>query len=141
MNVLFFLLPKANCTYIYDDFTIRQALERMEQNRFASIPILKRSGEYVGTITEGDLLWAIKNNYMMNMRDAESRPVMEVARRKDYLPVPVTTNARELLSMAVDQNFVPMVDDKDSFIGIVTRQKIMQYCLDQYLQDRQLEMA
>ena len=141
MNVLFFLLPKANCTYIYDDFTIRQALERMESNRFASIPILKRSGEYVGTITEGDLLWAIKNNYMMNMKDAESRPVMEVARRKDYLPVPVTTNPRELLSMAVDQNFVPMVDDKDSFIGIVTRQKIMQYCLDQYLQDRQLEMV
>lgn len=139
MNVLFFLLPKANCTYIYDDFTIRQALERMEQNRFGSIPILKRSGEYVGTITEGDLLWAIKNNYMMNMKDAESRPVMEVARRKDYTPVTVTTNPRELLSMAVDQNFVPMVDDKDSFIGIVTRQKIMQYCLDQYLQDRQPE--
>lgn len=136
MNVLFFLLPKANCTYIYDDFTIRQALERMEQNRFASIPILKRSGEYVGTITEGDLLWAIKNNYMMSMKDAESRPVMEVSRRKDYTPVTVTTNPRELLSMAVDQNFVPMVDDKQSFIGIVTRQKIMQYCLDQYLQER-----
>lgn len=139
MNVLFFLLPKANCTYIYDDFSIRQALERMEQNRFGSIPILKRTGEYVGTITEGDLLWAIKNNYMMNMKDAESRPVMEVARRKDYRPVTVTTNPRELLSMAVDQNFVPMVDDKDSFIGIVTRQKIMQYCLDQYLQERQME--
>ena len=141
MNVLFFLLPKANCTYIYDDFTIRQALERMEQNRFASIPILKRSGEYVGTITEGDLLWAIKNNYMMNMKDAESRPVMEVARRKDYCPVTVTTNPRELLAMAVDQNFVPMVDDKQSFIGIVTRQKIMQYCLDQYLQERQPELV
>ena len=139
MNVLFFLLPKGNCTYIYDDFTIRQALERMEQTRFGSIPILKRTGEYVGTITEGDLLWAIKNNYMMNMKDAESRPVMEVARRKDYTPVTVSTNPRELLSMAVDQNFVPMVDDKDSFIGIVTRQKNMQYCLDQYLQDRQLE--
>lgn len=139
MNVLFFLLPKGNCTYIYDDFTIRQALERMEQTRFGSIPILKRSGEYVGTITEGDLLWAIKNNYMMNMKDAESRPVMEVARRKDYHPVTVTTNPRELLSMAVDQNFVPMVDDKDSFIGIVTRQKIMQYCLDQYLRECQPE--
>ena len=141
MNVLFFLLPKGNCTYIYDDFTIRQALERMEQTRFGSIPILKRTGEYVGTITEGDLLWAIKNNYMMNMKDAESRPVMEVARRKDYTPVTVTTNPRELLSMAVDQNFVPMVDDKDSFIGIVTRQRIMQYCLDQYLEGRLVEKA
>jgi CBS domain-containing protein len=137
MNVLFFLTPKANCTYIYEDFTIRQALERMEPSRFASIPILKRTGEYVGTITEGDLLWAIKNNYTMNMKDAESRPVQEVARRKDYRPVPVTTGAHELLKMAVEQNFVPMVDDKDSFIGIVTRQKLMQYCLEQYFESRE----
>ena len=141
MNVLFFLTPKGNCAYIYDDFTIRQALERMEQNRFASIPILKRTGEYVGTITEDDLLWAIKNNYMMNMKDAEGRPVMEVARRKDYLPVTVTTNAQELLGMAVEQNFVPVVDDKDSFIGIVTRQKIMQYCLEQYFSVQRGEAA
>lgn len=132
INVLFLLTPKASCTYIFEDFTIRQALERMEPSRFASIPILRRTGEYVGTITEGDLLWAIKNNYTMNMKDAESRPVMEVARRKDYRPVTVSTGPRELLEMAVDQNFVPMVDDRDSFIGIVTRQKIMQYCLDRY---------
>jgi CBS domain-containing protein len=132
MNALFFLTPKASCTYIYDDFTIRQALERMEKSRFASIPMLKRSGEYVGTISEGDLLWAVKNNYMMNMKDAEGRPIMEVARRKDYRPVPVTTGPQELIAMAVEQNFVPMVDDRNSFIGIVTRQKIMQYCLEEY---------
>ena len=132
MNVLFFLTPKASCTYIYEVFTIRQALERMEPSRFATIPILKRTGEYVGTIAEGDLLWAIKNNYMMNMKDAEGRPVMEVARRKDYQPVTVSTNPQELLAMAVSQNFVPMVDDRNSFIGIVTRQKIMEYCLEQY---------
>ena len=104
----------------------------MEPSRFATIPILKRTGEYVGTIAEGDLLWAIKNNYMMNMKDAEGRPVMEVARRKDYQPVTVSTNPQELLAMAVSQNFVPMVDDRNSFIGIVTRQKIMEYCLEQY---------
>jgi len=132
MNVLFLLTPKANLTYIYEDFTIRQALERMEPSRYGSIPIISRSGEYVGTITEGDLLWAIKNNYMMNMKDAEGRPITEVARRKDYRPVTVTTTARELLDMAVDQNFVPVVDDKDSFIGIVTRQKIMRYGVEQY---------
>ena len=134
MNVLFLLTPKANCTYIYSDFTIRQALERMESSRFASIPILTRDGEYVGTITEGDLLWAIKNNYMMNMKDAESHPVLEVPRRKDYQTVPVTTNFPALLQMAVDQNFVPIVDDKKSFIGIVTRQRIMRYGMQLYMQ-------
>ena len=132
MNLLFLLTPKANLTYIYEDFTIRQALERMETGRYASIPILKRSGEYIGTITEGDLLWAVKNHYMMNIRDAEGHPVMEVPRRKDYKPVPVTATTRELLDMAVDQNFVPVVDDKDSFIGIVTRQRIMRYGVEQF---------
>jgi len=132
MNLLFLLTPKANLTYIYEDFTIRQALERMEAGRYASIPILKRSGEYVGTITEGDLLWAVKNHYMMNIRDAENHPVMEVPRRKDYKPVTVTAAPRELLEMAVDQNFVPVVDDKDSFIGIVTRQRIMRYGVEQF---------
>jgi len=141
MNVLFFLTHKSNCIYIYDDFTIRQSLERMEQGRFATIPILKRTGEYVGTISEGDLLWAIKNNYMMNMKDAEGRPVMEVARRKDYLPVTVTTTTQELMRMAVDQNFVPMVDDRNAFIGIVTRQKIMQYCLDQYFEGKEVAVS
>lgn len=143
MNVLFLLTPKSNCTYIYDDYTIRQALERMEQGRFSSIPILTRSGEYVGTIAEGDLLWAIKNQYMMNMKEAESQPVMKVPRRKDYRPVKISTGGQELLDMAVDQNFVPLVDDKDSFIGIVTRQKIMQYCMDKFLreQERVQELA
>ena len=134
MNVLFLLTPKASCTYIYEDYTIRQALERMEASGFASIPILRRSGEYVGTITEGDLLRAIKNTYMMNMKDAETHPVMEVARRKDYQTVPVTTDFMSLLKMAVDQNFVPIVDDKDSFIGIVTRQRIMRYGMERYHQ-------
>jgi predicted transcriptional regulator len=138
MNVLFFLTPKANCTYIYDDFTIRQSLERIEQNRFATIPILKRDGTYVGTISEGDLLWAIKNHYMMNMRDAEGHPVMEVARRKDYLPVKVNTSTQELLGMAAEQNFVPLVDDRNAFIGIVTRQKLMRYCLEEYFQQKEL---
>ena len=28
-NILFFLTPKAMCAYLYDDYTMRQALEKM----------------------------------------------------------------------------------------------------------------
>ena len=31
-NILFFLTPKAMCAYVYDDYTVRQALEKMEAN-------------------------------------------------------------------------------------------------------------
>ena len=130
-NILFFLTPKAMCAYVYDDYTIRQALEKMESAGFAALPILTRKGQYRGTLTEGDLLWALKNMCYMDMRQAESRRIMEIARRKDNIPVRVTTSMRDLVDRASTQNFVPVVDDKDAFIGIITRRSIIQYCMHQ----------
>ena len=127
-NILFFLTPKAMCAYLYDDYTIRQALEKMESAGYAAIPILNHRGEYRGTLTEGDLLWAMKNMCYMDMRQAEARRVMEIARRKDNVPVRVTTSMHELIDRASTQNFGPVVDDKDAFIGIVKRSSIVQYC-------------
>ena len=130
-NILFFLTPKAMCAYLYDDYTIRQALEKMEQAGFTALPILNKRGEYRGTLTEGDLLWALKNICYMDMRLAEARRIMEIARRRDHLPVRGTTSMHELVARATSQNFVPVVDDKDTFIGIVTRGNIIQYCSQQ----------
>ena len=127
-NVLFFLTPKAMCTYLYDDYTVRQALEKMEVAGYNALPILNRRGEYHGTITEGDLLWAIKNMCNMDMKQAEARRITEISRRKNYLTVKVTTSMHELIGRATQQNFVPVVDDKDTFIGIITRKAIIQYC-------------
>ena len=127
-NILFFLMPKAMCAYVYDDYTIRQALEKMESAGYAALPILNKRGEYRGTLTEGDLLWALKNLCYMDMRQAEARRIMEIDRRKDNIPVRVTTSMQDLVERAVAQNFVPVVDDKDAFIGIVTRRSIIKYC-------------
>ncbi len=127
-NILFFLTPKAMCAYLYDDYTIRQALEKMESAGYAAIPILNHRGEYRGTLTEGDLLWAMKNMCYMDMRQAEARRVMEIARRKDNVPVRVTTSMHELVERASNQNFVPVVDDKDAFIGLIPRKAIIRYC-------------
>ena len=130
-NILFFMMPKAMCSYLYDDFTIRQALERMETAGFAALPILNKRGEYRGTLTEGDLLWAMKNICYMDMRQAEARRIMEISRRKDNVAVRVTTSMQDLVERASTQNFVPVVDDKDAFIGIVTRSAIIKYCRQQ----------
>lgn len=127
-NILFFLTPKAMCHYLYDDFTIRQALEKMEAVGYAALPILNKQGEYRGSLTEGDLLWALKNLCHMDMRQAENRRIMEINRRKDNIPVRVTTSMQDLVERATYQNFVPVVDDKDTFIGIVTRRGIIKYC-------------
>ena len=127
-NILFFLTPKAMCAFLYDDYTIRQALEKMESAGFSSLPILNKRGEYRGTLTEGDLLWALKNICYMDMRQAEAHRIMTISRSKDYIPVRVTTNMYDLVDRAKSQNFVPVVDDKDAFIGIVPRSAIIKYC-------------
>ena len=127
-NILFFLTPKAMCVYLYDDYTLRQALEKMEVAGYAALPILTRTGEYRGTLTEGDVLWAMKNLCNLNLKQAEKVRIMEFDHRRDNLPVPVNTPMSDLVERAQIQNFVPVVDDKDTFIGIVTRSSIIKYC-------------
>ncbi len=128
MNVLRFLTPKSSVAYIYDDFTLRQALEKMEFHRYSAIPIISRAGQYVGTLTEGDLLWAIKNQYSLNLKEAENFPITRVHRRMDNKPVTADTSMADLITVALEQNFVPVVDDRGVFVGIVTRKEVMRYC-------------
>jgi len=135
-NILFFLTPKAMCAYIYDDYTIRQALEKMEAAGYTAIPILTRDGEYRGTLTEGDLLWALKNMCDMDIRKAETRRIMEISRRKDNVPVRITASMQDLIERASHQNSVPVVDDYGAFIGLVTRKAIIKYCQDKLFPEK-----
>ena len=127
-NILFFLTLKAMCAFIYDDYTIRQAMEKMEVAGYAAIPILNRQGEYRGTLKEGDLLWAMRNMCNMDMRQAECRRIMEIPRRKDNIPVRITASMQDLIDRASNQNFVPVIDDYGAFIGLITRKAIINYC-------------
>ena len=128
MNVLFFLTPKSEVAYIYDDETLRQALEKMEYHKYSAVPVISRQGQYVGTITEGDMLWGIKNQYNLSLRDAEKISVSTVRRRSDNRPVYVNASMEDLIDKALNQNFVPVVDDQKNFIGIITRKDIIRYC-------------
>ena len=127
MNILFFLTPKEDVAFIYDDFTLRQVLEKMEHHRYSAIPILSRNGKYVGTLTEGDLLWGIKNKYSLDLKKAENIPITDMPRRSDNRPVHINTNVDDLVTTSLDQNFVPVIDDRGIFIGIITRKNIIKY--------------
>ncbi len=130
MNILFFLSPKQDLMYVYDDFTLRQTLEKWENNRYASIPVLNRKGEYVGTLTEGDILWGLKKFHGLDIEAAEDVPISDFPHKRDYKAVTVTTSMDQLIEAAMNQNFVPVVDDRGMFIGIVRRQAIIRYCYD-----------
>ena len=130
MNIMFFLKPKSEVAHIYDDDTVRQVLERMEYHRYSCIPMLNRQGKYVGSITEGDLLWWLKGNHNLNLKLAEMVSIQEVGRRLDYKPVRAEAKMEDLMKKAMEQNFVPVVDDQGNFSGIITRKDIIGYFYD-----------
>ena len=112
MNILFFITPKSDVAYIYSDDTIRQVMEKMEHHRYSCVPIIDREGNYRGTITEGDVLWGLKNLRLENIKETEKVSIRSLKRRNDYKPVYVETDMEELINRAMNQNFVPVVDDQ-----------------------------
>lgn len=130
MNILFFLKPKSEIAYINVEDTLRQAIEKMEYHKYSSIPIVNKNGKYIGSITEGDVLWGIKNKYNLSLKKAEDVPITTIDRRHDYKAVNIGANIEDLVEKAKVQNFVPVVDDQDNFIGIITRGDIIGYCFE-----------
>lgn len=135
MNILFFLTPKEDVAYIYENETLRQTLEKMENRRFACVPILSMDGQYIGSISEGDLLWEIKRRAPLSIHAMEDISIMSIPRGHNYKAIHVNSKMENLIHRAMNQNFVPVVDDDDHFIGIVTRKDIIGYCYKQ-LSDR-----
>lgn len=126
MNILFFLIPKSDTAYIYSDSTVRQALEKMKYYGYTAVPMISRDGKYIGTVTEGDFLWTLENQ-KEKMNDLEHMSILDIKRRANNKPVNIDANIEDLIDISLYQNFIPVIDDQEVFIGLVTRKDIIQY--------------
>lgn len=125
VNVISLVTPKAHVAYLYDDFTIRQGLEKLRVHGYTAIPVLTREGQYVGTVSEGDFLWQILDQKDNSLRAQEKQPLKRILRRGFNPAVRIDVTMGELLERAMRQSFIPVVDDRGAFVGIVTRQTIL----------------
>ena len=132
MNVAYFLTPKCETAFLYDDYSLRQGLEKMKYHGYTAVPVIDRSGHYVGTISEGDFLWyLVKGEYkdveQIDVRGEEYTKLKDVVTMQKYPSVSATAEVEELFGLALKQNFIPVVDGRGLFMGIVTRQKIISH--------------
>ena len=130
MNIAFFLTPKSEVVCEKLSSTMRQALERMEYHRYTAIPLIDEKGRYVGTLTEGDLLWKLKNTPALTFKDTSKVSLKEIETHMRNKPVKISSNIEDLISLSVTQNFIPVVDDNEVFIGIIKRSDIINYCYE-----------
>ena len=126
MNVLRFLTPKIEVEYVNIESTVRQGLEKMKFHGYAAIPVIDDEGYYKGTVTEGDFLWALYNDNNPDLKKLEKTELKTIIRH-DYQPVLASASMDEILTRAYYQNFVPVVDDRGVFIGIIKRKEIIRH--------------
>lgn len=128
MNIAFFLLPKQEVVCVHETATLRQTLEKMERHRYTAVPVISDTGEYKSTVTEGDLLWYLKAHPGLSFDQLHRVALCDVPLKMNNLAVRIDANMEDLISLAKTQNFVPVVDDMNRFIGIVRRSDIIDYC-------------
>lgn len=122
MNISFFLKPKVEVSYLYDDCPVRQALDDMLKSGFTAIPVIDHKGYYVGTIGEGDFLRLLLRK---KPEEIDRMTVGQVERRVKHRTVSIDARMEDLVDLVTEQNFVPVADGRDMFIGIVTRHDII----------------
>ena len=86
----------------------------------------------MGTVSEGDFLWSLIHDApetaeSISLRQTEALHVRDIIRPGQYPCVRITVSMEALLQSAMNQNFIPVVDDLGTFIGIVTRKDIIRY--------------
>ena len=131
MNISFYLIPKSEVTYIHQEDTVAQALRVIHKHGYQAVPVIDEKGRYVGTISEGDFLWNLIEEYHMDMEVMRKSHVKSMRLRWDYKPVSIDADIEQLDNHILNQNFVPVVDGRNVFIGIITRKEIIKELLKQ----------
>ena len=129
MNIMLFLTHKSDITYLFDDYTIEEGLNILRETSYTAVPLISRDGTYIGTVTEGDFLWALTDVKIWESRN--TLRMDSVQRHVMNKPVRADAQITDLLNTAMNQNFVPVIDDRNCFVGIVTRKRILDYCVSE----------
>lgn len=125
MNIFSFFTTKRDTYYLTERTTIRQALEKFDSHKFSVVPLIAEDGTYLTTVSEGDILRYIKNQACFDIRVAENVPVMQIEKYRPYTACRHDVSMDEIFQLALNQNFVPIVDDRGLYIGIVKRKDIL----------------
>lgn len=133
MNILYLLHPKNTVEFLYDDDTFEKGYNCLRNSSYTAIPVISRSGIYVGTVSEGDFLRAIMDDHLFSPEEMSDCTVGDYIRKGWNPPIKVTAQLDELVMQVMDQNFLPVVDDRGCFAGIITRRDIIKHYYDKYI--------
>ena len=126
MNIAKIMIPKISTAFLNENNTVRQGLEKFIRYGYTAVPVLNENGIYSGTVTEGDFLRHIMKIGSTEMRSHETYLIKDII-RKDFCPsLMIEAEQDEVIKAVENQNFVPIVDGRGVFCGIITRKGVIE---------------
>ena len=132
MNIFNYLTPKSETYYLDSKCTIRQALEKFDFHKFSVVPLLDECGHFISTLFSGDLLRYIKNDKDFDVSEAEDMTIDKIEKYRPYKYLKSGASLNEIYLLSLEQNFIPVVDDRNMYIGIIKRKDVLQYIYKRY---------
>lgn len=141
MNIMKLITPKSMTSFLSEDCTLRQGLEKMKYHGYTAIPVLNSEGEYVGTVSEGDFLWSMAGREDYTMKGQEDIPLSDILKKDTLPPLRIDAGMAQIVIDLMDRNFAPVVDDRNKYVGIVTRRDVLRFLSEEYFKVREHEEA
>ena len=127
MNLAKIMIPKVSTVFLKESHTVRQGWEIMSRNGYTAIPVINADGQYVGSVSEGDFLKFVMAAGTTDARHMEQFRVAGLVRKDFCLPLQIDADRDQVIESILNQNFVPIVDGRNTLCGILTRRGVIQY--------------
>ena len=106
---------------------LSSAMDKLRASGYTAVPVIRDDGTYAGTVSEGDFLRAFIDGKDTDSQ-GDSLPLKNIVRTDRNPSVKIDVDISQVFAEALNQNFVPVEDDSDNFIGIIRRKDILEYC-------------
>lgn len=127
MNIAMLLNPKCDIAYLNEDDSVRQGLEKFRIHKYSAVPVLNDEGKYFSVVRDKDFLTYILQNNDYNIKELEKVKIRDIIPEGKNPSVYINATLNELIQRISDWNFVPVVDSRDYFVGIITRKSVINY--------------
>ena len=122
MNIFNILVPKQMLTYLNSNDTLDSAVELLVASGYTAVPVVDDAGVYVGVVSEGDFLRIVMDEGRHNLNKYKVSDIVKIDKEGAVLN---TVSKKEVYERILDRNFLSVVDDRQCFIGIITRKSVI----------------
>ena len=118
-----FLTPAANLAVLVDSHNVDHAILLLSQMTYSRVPVVTDQKKFVGTISLTDIL-SYQMQHEIPDEEFMTTDIVHMV-KKDDLTVGPDFTLTEVLHKLVDESFLPVVDQDNTFQGIITRKSIL----------------